>query len=39
MKKLLLLASLVVVGALAGCGHPTDITDELAAVTAAAAQA
>jgi hypothetical protein len=39
MKKLLLLASLVVLGSLAGCGHPTDITEDIAAVMAATAQA
>ena len=34
MKKLILLAALLLgVGALAGCGHPNDITDEIAAAT------
>jgi hypothetical protein len=41
MKKLALLASvLVAAAALAGCGpHPNDITDDVAAVAAPAAQA
>ena len=41
MKRLLLLASLLIAGAsLAGCGpHPNDITDDVAAATAPATQA
>lgn len=40
MKKLILLAALFLgAGALAGCGHPTDITDDVAAVAVTAAQA
>ena len=40
MKKSILLAALfAMVGMLAGCGHPNDITDDIAAVAAPAAQA
>ena len=40
MKKSILLAALLLTGGLlTGCGHPADITDEVAAVAATAAQA
>ena len=41
MKKSLFLATLLLAttAMLAGCGHPTDITEDLAAVAAVAAQA
>ena len=41
MKKSILLAALLLAttAMLAGCGHPTDITEDLAAVAAAADQA
>ncbi len=40
MKKSIVLAAMVLASALlAGCGHPNDITDEIAAVTLEASQA
>lgn len=40
MKKSILLASvLLAVAALAGCAHPNDITDDIAAIVAPTAQA
>ena len=40
MKKSILLAALFMATAvLTGCGHPNDITDEIAAVTLEASQA
>ncbi|WP_275680296.1 hypothetical protein [Scleromatobacter humisilvae] len=40
MKKSILLAALLVAAAaLTGCGHPNDITDDIAAVAVAADQA
>ncbi len=40
MKKSILLASLILAAAaLAGCAHPNDITDDIAAIAASTAQA